>query len=238
MNKRKLVYMIRHGESILNAKHIRQGRDGGLSDLGKEQANKTGERLAGVQFDVMLVSPFQRTVETAEIIGKHLNLEKTPEYIELLAERRNPSEIINKSSDLPEIKKIVDIIDKSYHSDDFRYSDEENFTDLRDRATVLLDYLAHRPEEKFLVVTHSIFLKMIAAVINAGPKLTAKKYNLMSFLNTSTNASITVCECEEVSDSNGLLGWFFPKKKIVWRILAWDDYTRQIKDESPLQIDK
>ncbi len=223
--------MIRHGESILNAKHIRQGREGSLSDLGREQANKTGERLSGVYFDVMLVSPFQRTVETADLISKHINLPKPPEYVELLAERRNPTEIIGKSSNLPEIKQIVDTIDKSYHSDDFRYSDEENFTDLRDRATALLDYLAHRPEEKFLVVTHSIFLKMIAAVINSGPKLTAQKYNLMSFLNSSNNASVTVCQSDEVWDRSGFLGWIFPKKKTMWKILAWDDYTREVKEE-------
>ncbi len=220
--------MIRHGESILNAEHIRQGREGGLSDLGKEQAEKTGERFAKVRFDVMLVSPFQRTVETADIISKHLKLSKSQEYVELLGERRNPTEIINKSADLPEIKQIIDTIDKSYHSDDFRYSDEENFTDLRDRAVLLLDYLAHRREDKILVVTHSIFLKMIAAVINSGPKLTAEKYNLMSFLNSSNNASVTVCQSEEVWDRSALLGWLFPKKKVVWKILAWDDYTRGV----------
>ena len=218
--------MIRHGESVLNSLHIRQGREGALSELGREQADKTGERLSKIKFDVMLVSPFQRTVETAEIIGKHLKLKKPPEYVELLAERRNPSEIIGQKSDLPEIKKIIDTIDKSYHSDDFRYSDEENFTDLRDRAIALLDYLAHRPEEKFLIITHSIYLKMIAAVINAGPKLTARKYNLMSFLNSSNNASITICESEDVPDSDTFWNWIRGKRKIIWKVLAWDDYTR------------
>ncbi|MEI6490436.1 MAG: histidine phosphatase family protein [bacterium] len=226
MSNKKIFYMIRHGESVLNAEHIRQGRAGALSELGRQQADMTGERLSSINFDVMLVSPFQRTVETSEIIAKHLKLPKPPEYVELLSERRNPTEIINQSALRPEIKQIIDTIDNAYHSDDFRYSDEENFTDLRDRATALLDYLAHRPEEKVLVVTHSIFLKMIAAVINSGPKLTAKKYNLMSFLNSSNNASITVCECEEVPDRNVLLGWLFPKKKKVWKVLAWDDYTR------------
>ena len=231
MSNKKIFYMIRHGESILNAKHIRQGREGGLSALGKEQAEKTGERLSGINFDVVLVSPFQRTVETADLILKHINLTKPPEYVELLSERRNPTEIINQSALRPEIKQIIDTIDNSYHSDDYRFSDEENFTDLRDRAVTLLDYLAHRPEEKLLVVTHSIFLKMIAAVIDSGPKLTAKKYNLMSFLNSSNNASVTVCQSERIWDHSALLGWLFPKRKTVWKILAWDDYTRDAKPE-------
>lgn len=228
MSDRKIFYMIRHGESVLNAMHIRQGREGALSELGRQQADKTGERLSKIHFDVMLVSPFQRTIETSEIIAKHLKLRKPPEYVELLSERRNPSEIINKSSDLPEIKRIVDLIDKSYHSDDYRFSDEENFIDLRDRAVVLLDYLAHRMEKKTLVVTHSVFLKMIAAVINSGPNLTAQKYNLLSFLNTSNNASVTVCQSERKWCKSPILGWFFPRRKIVWKMLAWDDYTREV----------
>ena len=219
--------MIRHGESVLNSKHIRQGREGALSDLGRSQADKTGERLANVEFDAMLVSPFERTVETADLILKRLKkMHAKIEYLELLAERRNPSEIIGKSSEIPEVKLVVDIIDKSYHDDDYRYSDEENFVDLRNRAMELLKYLEHRPEKRFLVVTHSIYLKMIAAVIAAGPKLTAHKYNLMGFLNSSNNASITICECEDYLDYSGFLGWIFPKTRYAWKLLAWDDYSR------------
>lgn len=221
--------MIRHGQSILNSQKIRQGSEGGLSELGKIQANKTGERLANIKFDAVLVSPYQRTAETAEIISHHLKLEKPIEFLDILVERRNPSEIIDKSAELPEIKQIIDIIDNSYHSDDFRFSDEENFTDLRERAEALLFYLAKRPEEKILVVTHSIFLKMIAAVIVHGKELTAQKYNLMSFLNSSNNASITICEYEEKKDRSGFFGWLFPRRKGVWEMLAWDDYSRDAK---------
>lgn len=224
--KKKLFYMIRHGESVLNSQHIRQGREGGLSDLGKIQAAKTGERLSKINFDAVLVSPYQRTMETAEIIAKSLKLNKPLEFLEMLIERKNPTEIVNQSAERPEIKQIIDIIDKSFHEDDYRFSDEENFTDLKERAKFVLDYLSRRPEQKILVVTHSIFLKMIAAVITEGDKLTAKKYNLMSFLNSSNNASITICEYEEVPDNSGFLSWLLSKKKGVWKMLAWDDYSR------------
>ena len=219
--------MIRHGESIMNAEHLRQGREGALSELGRQQAEKTGVRLAHIKFDAALVSPFERTKETADIICKQIKKIRKPiEYVELLAERRNPSEIIGKSSDTPEVKKVIDIIDKSFHTDDFRYSDEENFTDLRDRANELLKYLSGREEHVVLIETHSIFLKMIAAVILEGSNLTAKKYNLMSFLNTSSNASVTVCECQDNFSFKGLFGWIFPRLKTTWRMIAWDDFTR------------
>lgn len=223
---RKIFYMIRHGESLLNAQHIRQGREGSLSDTGKAQAAATGERLKAVKFDAVLVSPYIRTQETAEIIVSQLKYKKPLEYVELLIERRNPSEIVNKSGDDPEIKKIIDTIDKSYHSDDFRYSDEENFNDLKERARQLLAYLATRPEHKLLVVTHSIFLKMVAAYIIHWDQLDSHKYNLLSFINTSNNASITICEYNSGWFGDTWLGKKLNPPEKRWRIMAWDDYTR------------
>ena len=185
--------------------------------------------MSKIEFDAVLVSPFQRTLETAEIISHHLILKKPAEILEMLGERKNPSEIVNKSAEIPEIKQIIDIIDKSFHDDNFRFSDEENFTDLKERAEFVLNYLASRPEQKILVITHSIFLKMIAAVITEGNKLTARKYNLMSFLNDSNNASITICEYEVVPAREGFISWLLSKKKGVWKMLAWDDYSRETK---------
>lgn len=213
---RKIFYFVRHGESILNARGIRQGGEGSLSDEGVEQAHITGRRLERNPFDIMLVSPYVRTRETAEIIQKYVN--KPIEYLDLLTERKNPSEIVGKSGGDPEIKKIVDLIDKSYHDDNFRYSDEENFTDLKERAKKALAALAARKEEKILVVTHGIFLKMIVAYITEGEKLTASLYNTLSYINSSNNASITICEYNE--------GFFVPKKKKGWKVITWDDEYR------------
>jgi len=224
---RKLFYFVRHGESILNARHIRQGREGGLSELGREKARETGVRLSRTNFDVMLVSPYERTKETAEIIAEKVKIAKPVEYLELLIERKNPTEIVGKSADDPSVTYIVDTIDRSFHEDNFRYSDEENFSDLKDRARNLLEYLEKRKERKVLIVTHSIFLKMVAAYIIHRDELDAKKYNLLSFTNSSNNASITVAEYNSGPFKNRLLGMFFnPAPEDRWKILAWDDYTR------------
>jgi len=136
----------------------------------------------------MLVSPYERTQETSEIINQQLPHPLQRETVELLSERRNPSEIIGKSIVDPEVVNIVDHMDKSYHSDDYRFSDEENFQDLKERARKLLDYLGTRREKTVLVVTHGIFLRMIAAYILYGDSLDSKTYNLISFLNAANNA--------------------------------------------------
>lgn len=215
---RKLFYFIRHGESILNAQRIRQSSEGSLSEKGKIQAEATGIRLAHHPFKVILSSPYVRTKETAEIVKKCHARPLPIEYSDLLKERRNPSEIIGKSIDDPKVRQIVDTIDKSYHYDDFRYSDEENFLDLKRRARMLLEYLSNRKENYALIVTHGIFLRMIVAYIMFGEKLTASNYNVLSFLNESNNAAITVCEYKK--------GWFGPPPDQRWNVIAWDDYSR------------
>ncbi len=222
-----LFYFVRHGQSILNARGIRQGSEGQLSEKGVEQAHITGERLSQEQratkepMDVILASPYDRTRETASIIAEHLQIKRPIEFVDLLHERRNPSIIIGKSAEEPEISRIIDMMDRSYHSDDYRFADEENFTDLRDRAKATLEYLEKRKEKRIVVVTHGIFLKMLISYMLYREKLTAEGYNKISFLNPSNNAGITVCACNTGLFGIRLLG---PRASKRWELVAWDEH--------------
>jgi broad specificity phosphatase PhoE len=216
-SSKKHIYFVRHGETVLNAKQIRQGSEGPLSEKGRKQAAQTGERLASFKFDIVLVSPFQRTRETADIINTYLH--NKLEYVDLLVERRNPKEIIGKWAGDPEVRNIVDRIDKSFHDDNLRFSDEENFSDLKKRAAKLLMYLSQRPEKNILCVTHGIFLAMIMAYANYGESLTPEMYIKMSFFDPAKNAGISVCEYDP----------HHRKRESGWRVLAWNDYSRHAK---------
>jgi broad specificity phosphatase PhoE len=208
----KLIYFVRHGETELNAKNIRQGAEGSLSELGRTQALDTAKRFPKHRGrpQAIISSPYERTKETAEIIGKVL--EMPVEYSDLLVERRNPTEIIGHEGGELEVRHIVDRIDKSYHADDLRYSDEENFIDLRERAKKLLDYIIERPEERIMMVTHGIFLKMVVAYMIHGEQLTASLYNTLSLYNPVNNASMAICSYQS--------HWF---KRGVWKALVWND---------------
>jgi probable phosphoglycerate mutase len=219
---KKIFYLIRHGESIQNANRIRQGAGGGLSPKGQAQAAETGKRLSPIIFDAFLVSPYERTKETADIIGQYVHSKKPIEYLDLLTERRNPSEIINQSADDLQVRYIVDLIDRSSHDDNYRYSDEENFADLKERARRLLVYLAHRPERQVLVVTHSIFLKMVASYILYREHLTSFQYNLLSYTNASNNASITIVSYDSGWFGDGWLGRKLNPPEKRWELLQWD----------------
>ena len=208
----KLIYFVRHGETILNAQNIRQGSKGSLTEKGRAQASETAKRFpkhkGGPQ--VIISSPYERTKETAEIIGKELDMKV--EYSDLLVERRNPTEIIGHEGSEREVRKIVDQIDKSYHADDLRISDEENFVDLKERARKLLEYIKNRNEQRIIMVTHGIFLKMIASYMVYGERLTASEYNNLSYYNPIDNASMAICSYKS-----------YILKKDEWKILVWND---------------
>ncbi|MDE2399933.1 MAG: histidine phosphatase family protein [Patescibacteria group bacterium] len=208
----KLIYFVRHGETLLNAQNIRQGAEGSLSELGREQALETAKRFPKHKGrpEVIISSPYQRTRETAEIIAKEL---KMPiEYSDLLVERRNPSEIIGQWGEDAKVKLIIDQMDKSFHEDNLRISDEENFVDLKKRAKKLLEYIAKRKEKRIVMITHGIFLKMVASYMLMGDKLTASEYNKLSYFNPVNNASMAIVLYKS--------HWL---NEDEWKILEWND---------------
>jgi len=208
----KLIYFVRHGETASNAENIRQGATGHLTEKGRAQAFATALRFPKKKGkpEIIISSPYERTKETAEIISKELDL--PIEYSDLLVERRNPSEIVGHKGEEKEVQSIIDRIDKGYHADDLRVSDEENFSDLKDRAKKLLEYITKRKEKKIIMVTHGLFLKMIASFVLYGEELNASTYNSLSYYNPVENASMAIFSYTT--------HWF---QKPEWKILVWND---------------
>jgi probable phosphoglycerate mutase len=217
----QVIYFVRHGETELNARGIRQGPDGPLSAKGRMQVEQAAKQFPTKKGKpkALIASPFQRTRETAEILAKALDMKI--EYSDLLVERRNPTEIIGRSGSEREVRSIVDKIDKGYHDDNLRYSDEENFVDLRDRAKKLLKYIAHRKENQIIMVTHGIFLHMVVSYMLLGDKLTASEYNKLSYINPMGNAGLTIC-----TRTTRLF------RKDKWKLLVWNGIPQEEIPES------
>jgi broad specificity phosphatase PhoE len=186
-------YFVRHGQTLLNKQHLKQAGEGGLSDAGKAQADEVGAALAQVEgLRLIISSPFTRAKETSMIIGAHL-AHPHIRYTPLLAERKNPSEVVGKSTHDPEVERIVDTIDLSYHEDEYRFSDEENFLDLKVRGKKCLKYLAWHGRRETCVVTHHAFLKMLLCYMLYGERLHASDFIKLSFFNPAENGGITIC---------------------------------------------
>lgn len=198
-------YFVRHGETILNAQHIRQGEEGALSEKGQAQAEKVGQYLKRFRIMRGISSNYQRAKETAEIINKYLKVPIL--YSPLFAERRNPSEIIGKSTHDPLVERIVNQMDLTYHEDDYRFSDEENFIDEKKRARKCLSLLARQGAHETAVVTHHHFLKMLIAYLLYRERLHAGDFIKLSFFNVSDNAGITIVEFHPWNMFSRTRGW-------------------------------
>lgn len=76
-----IVHVCRHGQ-VLNLDHVLYGRlpGYGLSELGKQMAERLADHFADVPLDALYVSPLQRAKETmAPIAARHPHLEVTEE---------------------------------------------------------------------------------------------------------------------------------------------------------------
>ena len=73
------VFMVRHGATILSAEDRFAGAtDVPLSDEGREQTRRLGERLSGEKIAGVFASPLGRTMETARILAEPHGLEVQP----------------------------------------------------------------------------------------------------------------------------------------------------------------
>ena len=69
-----MLILARHGRTAANAQGLLQGRmDLPLDEVGREQARKIAVALASV--DVVISSPLRRAVETAEALGKKIEID-------------------------------------------------------------------------------------------------------------------------------------------------------------------
>ena len=147
-------YLVRHGETEWNAQERVQGQtDIPLSGVGRGQAARTAERLAGHGFGAVYASDLHRAQETAQIIVSRLP-EPGPEvrlrpslreiaYGVLEGERRNST--------------------GTYHDLDMKPEGGESFRELLDRLGGFARELeASHPDEDALVVSHGGALRALA----------------------------------------------------------------------------
>ncbi len=74
-----ILVLVRHGESQWNLENRFTGWiDVPLTDKGREEARKAGEKLKGIKFDKAYTSVLIRAKETLDIILKEIGQEKLP----------------------------------------------------------------------------------------------------------------------------------------------------------------
>ncbi|MFA6552576.1 MAG: histidine phosphatase family protein [Candidatus Paceibacterota bacterium] len=204
----KKVYFVRHGESETNAGDLIIGGTAHITEKGREQAAFVAERCKELPLDVIISSTMNRAKETAEIISVKIK-KPIAEYSDLFNERRMPSMRIGKLKSSPEIKAMEKALIENFGVPEWRFSDEENFADFKERSGKALDFLSKRPEENILVVTHGFFLRIIITRVLFGESLTGEVCDKFIGHTLTENTGITL-----ISGDNG-----------AWKLLTWNDHA-------------
>ena len=145
----RLFVLARHGQSLLNIEGIVNGdpqRDPGLSELGVVEATSLGQQISAIKLDVAIVSPFPRTVQTAEIALDGCNV---------------PCVLDDELGDVRigtlEGQSLADYRDSQPHSDrNLRFPEGESLNEAAQRYARAFARLLSRNERVTLVVCHEI----------------------------------------------------------------------------------
>lgn len=211
----KQVYFVRHGESVTNATGIRQGPAALLTELGKKQARRVAERIAELPIEHIVVSPYERTRETSLPIIEATGCTNV-EHSELFVERRNPSIMLGTHKDDPQTEQLWAQIAANYHVSGWRYTDEENFDDLIERAKNALGLLEKLPEQHVLVVSHGMFMRVILAHVLLGDHLDGRIF-WDRFVPIKTVANTGIMHLEYTEN--------FHKTGMYWKLISWNDHA-------------
>src|SRR5271157_3755114 len=156
------VFLIRHAESELNRSNTHQYPHTKLSKTGLRQAELLAERFSGAKVDLIIASRYTRAMQTARILQKRLK--KRIVYTSLLNELKRPSEVEGKSTESKIALRISAEFLKHFYDPGWHYSDEENFFDLRRRASAFIKYLKKKNKGSIAVVTHGHVIRMLLAL--------------------------------------------------------------------------
>jgi len=143
------LYLVRHGETVDNARQIMQGQtQGQLNDEGIRQAQEVRDQLASEHFDAIVASDLRRSIQTATIIAEPHGLQvvTTP-----LLRERDWGDFTGMF--IPSLKDVP-------------WPDNvESLPLLKERARQFLHFiLTQYPDQRILAVGHGIINKAIQSV--------------------------------------------------------------------------
>lgn len=159
------IYVVRHGQTEYNVKNIFQGHaDIPLNNIGLQQAEETAQKFKNMKPDVILASPLQRTIQTAECIGK---ITGTPITIEPCLIERDFGDMEGKKG-RPDwnIQMMLDYA-RNYDKEHI-----EPIQELFKRVYRFLDKITEECKEKQVVlVTHGAVSQPIECYFNGEPEI-------------------------------------------------------------------
>ena len=171
----KNIITIQHTQSIHHTNGmVGSWTDWDLSELGVEQANKIGEKLAkqleGKQY-VMYASDLLRAKHTGEIVAEYLGI--TP-IIRTELRERNLGRCCGKS--VQWLRENLEMQEKTI--DDRLFSDAESRRDEWNRLKPLFDEIMESEDENIIIVSHGDLLSVFNAMFLGLPVESLNEFEL------------------------------------------------------------
>lgn len=159
------IFLVRHGQDQDNLNKILNGRRNlPLTGLGQKQAALVGKKLKNENIELIYTSPLKRTLETASIIARMLDLPK-PIKEKLLIEREFGILTGKPVKEIPKYSKKILATDRVNYF--LEAKDAETFPKLYKRAKLVLQKIKNlEPNKNVLLVTHGDLGKMIRAAFH------------------------------------------------------------------------
>lgn len=208
----KVIYFVRHGQTVANVAEQTQGPDDPLNEVGLKQAEIIAERAQSLDFECIIASDYARAKVTAENI--HEATSKPIEFSKLFRELRRPSEFWGRVvKEDEEVLAGYRLINENFGREGWHFSDEENFSDVRARGQEALQYLLSRIEQRVLVVSHGNFLRTLLGIMLRGESYSYRDYIDIESTFELDNTSITIVEYKH----------HWRKNAHTWMIGSWND---------------
>lgn len=153
----KTIITIQHTESVHHTNGmVGSWTDWDLSDKGRKQAERIGEKIAeefsGRNF-VMYTSDLKRAKQTAEIVGQHLGIHP---ILKKELRERNLGKCVGKS--VQWLRENIECQEKTI--DDRMFSDAESRRDEWNRLLPFFQEIMENEEENIIIVSHGDLLSV------------------------------------------------------------------------------
>jgi broad specificity phosphatase PhoE len=161
-----ILYLMRHGETEWNRRHLFQGSgDSELTEEGKDDLRSIGRRLDGVEFDQVYCSTLGRARKSLDIVGPQ---SPHPTIYDPRLEEMNLGVLEERRYD--RLEAPFDAMYETFlkNPPEFRAEGAETFMDVRDRVYGVISEF-DRSAERIFVMAHGVVLKMFLAYLRDRP---------------------------------------------------------------------
>ncbi len=155
-----VLYIIRHGQTAWNKEEVFRGtKDIPLNAVGLKEAAALAGYLKNVSFDAIYTSPLSRAVQTAEALGRAVNVPPVTET-RLLDLNFGVWQGVSHE----EVKKTYSDLYRIWETspEKARFPEGESLEDVRKRVDALLDMLREKHKDQTVaLVSHRVVCKVM-----------------------------------------------------------------------------